>query len=280
MNRPLSFSDFVAAIANPVLQEEEDPYLFYLACDDSDLPDWELANKYLRPAPGVVIVEMLPAPKQIGGILLPEVMRETRTEDEAIPGFESSVGIVLAVGDHKDPRTGLWVELAVRPGERVLVVDGDGAEFSDFASGPWEAKYKVRIYGRVVPEENDFFSLPYQGYCEEVCYDEGIVAWVDGSMIAPTGRNILVRKDPFASMSASGFLVIPDIGQERAPKGTIVAAGPDCDDGIKEGMRCVYQPETEMAFRDANDPDLRMIHELAVLTCIEPEPPTLVVLES
>lgn len=259
--------DHIATSATSVLYEESDPFRFYLACDETHVPDWQAAQKVLKPRPGVVIVEMLRAPTRIGLIYLPSVALETRVDDEAVPGFESSLGIVLAVGDLPD------APLEVRPGDRVLCVDGDGVELEHLTVGDYRAQGKVRIYGVVQPEEDDYFTMPFKGYLEELPWHESIVGKMapgdKPEEMTPYETNVLVRKDPFKSLSAGG-LCIPDVGQERAPTATVVAVGKDCVD-TKVGQRVIFHPEGEMDYQDA-DPDLRMIRELAILTVIEDGP--------
>lgn len=249
--------DFIATTESPTLYEAQDPLRFYLACDDSNPPDWETAAKHLRPTEGVVIVEMLPAPKRVGVIWLPDVSRETRVEDETVAGFESSVGVVLAVGEG----------VPLSAGQRVLVLDGDGCEFEDFRAGAYIAKGMVRMFGRVAPEEDDTFTAPYQGYIENLPWEESIVAIIEGNDVQPTGTNILIQKDPFEHKSRSGIF-IPDVGQERASTATIIECGPDCRE-TANGNRIVYHPEGEAAFFDSENPDLRIIREIAVLTVVE-----------
>ncbi len=147
---------------------------------------------------------------------------------------------------------------------KVLVIDGDGVAFSGFKSKHYEAIGEVRMFGLVVPEPTENWSAPYEGYVEALPADQSIVAILDGMTVIPSGRNILLKKDPFETKR--GDLIIPDCGQERTSIGTVVRCGPDCED-VRPGHRVVFHPLTELSFVDSDDDDLRMIREETVL-CI------------
>lgn len=262
--RHCDYSDILAT--GGTLYQEWDPYTLYLRYDHESIPDWRAASKHLWCPAGKVVVEMLQVPEKVGNIYLPQTMRETHHHEytgQPIAGLEPSVGVVLQRGEGVD----------VEPGTLVLCVDGDGVEFGDFKAGEYAARGKVRMFGIVVPDSTDYFKPPYPGYHEVLEWSESIVATLqaggtqDMERIKPLGRNMLIRKDPFETKTESGIF-LPDVGQERTSRGTVVSIGADCRD-CAAGDVIVYHPEAEQAFYDADDPDLRIIHEETVLTIIE-----------
>lgn len=249
-----------SSIATPgtTFFRELDPYRLYLKYDETKIPDGETARKFLWCPPGKVVVEMLQAPEKVGELYIPERMRETYHHDitgEAVAGIEPSVGVVLAVGEDVD----------LDPGMKVLVIDGDGVAFRGFKTKNYEAMGEVRMYGLVVPDSTEHWSPPYEGYVESLPADQSLVAILDGMTVIPSGRNILIKKDPFETKTESG-LIIPDCGQERTSIGTVIRCGPDCED-VRPGHRIVFHPLTELSFVDSDDDSLRMIREETVL-CI------------
>ncbi len=262
----LSVEQFIRAGSD--FDARMDPLRLYLHADFKHLPDWQIASRHLSPARGIVVAENLKCPEKIGAIYITDAGKYTRWDDESgepIAGHEPSALCVLAVGpDVHD----------LKPGDLILACDGDGCEFEGFASGPYKAQMPVRFFGRYNPEGKD------QGVIERIGLDEGILATISEpapqmtpnevmSKIIPFRRNILIRKDPFQATTEGGILLC-DLAQERTSTGVIEAVGPLVTDA-KVGERHIYHPEGETEFKDSDDPDLRIIHDDALLSEIEPE---------
>lgn len=249
-----SFLDHVAV--GTTFFEQADPLRIYLAHDDTQSPDWQLASECIKPLPGNVVCESFPSPSKLGQIYLPERALTTYHDDlgNPIAGFEASVSVVLAAGKDVD----------LEPGQKVVVFDGDGLEMQNFTAGRYAAKEVVRMYGLVVPE-GEF----EEGYVESLPWEESILGVLGGNTIEtlkPTGSNVLVRKDAYQEQSETG-LIIPDVAQERSSIATVIAVGSGCR-YVKPGDRVVYHPLAEISFY-GEDPDMRMIREKAILTVIE-----------
>ncbi len=260
----LSVEQFIGVGAD--FDSRMDPLRLYLNADFESLPDWELARRHLSPPRGIVVAENLRCPEKIGSLYVTEAGKYTGWDDESgdpIAGFEPSILCVLAVGpDVSD----------LKPGDLILACDGDGVEFQEFESGPYRANMPVRFFGRYNPEGKE------QGFIERIELDEAIVATISDplpqmtpsevmSKIVPFRRNVLVRKDPFKSVTEGG-IILCDLAQERTSIGTIEAVGSQVVDAAI-GQKWVYHPEGETEFKDADDPDLRIIHEDALLSEIE-----------
>ncbi len=83
-------ADFAHLAAGGQFFRELDPYRLYLKYDDTRVPDWETATKYIWCPPGKVVVEMLSAPEKVGELYIPERMKETYNDElgDPIPGIE------------------------------------------------------------------------------------------------------------------------------------------------------------------------------------------------
>jgi hypothetical protein len=148
----------------------------YLACDPEHVPDWQTACGHIACLPGIVVVEMLKAPARIGSLYLPDEMRMTHWNEDGEPvaGMEPNVGIVLAVGlicqIQTDGETYVSLDSEIKPGDRVIVRDGDGVEVEGFTAGPFKAEGLVRIFGKVIP------NAARPDIVEDLPWEESIVA--------------------------------------------------------------------------------------------------------
>lgn len=245
---------------------EPDPLTIYLDHDPEHQPDYELAAKHLKCMDGCVVVEILRAPSKIGSIYLPVMASETHFDDAGDPvaGFESSLGVVLQSGQ------GCWL----KPGERVLVRDGDGLELSGATFGEYKTDAIVRLYGLVAPEADDTF-VPPPGYIEELPWEESIIAVLsersgynigNGQRYCPTGRNILLLRDEV--VRKIGMIELPDVALEDGPSHATVVAVGELVNSCKVGDRVLYHPLGKMDFFDRDHRNLRIIRERAVFAVI------------
>lgn len=239
----------------------------YIYCDyDSEaIPDWKKASQHIYPLPENLVVEMIP-PKETtqGGIFLPETALFTHYDenDAPIAGIEPSVGVVIGVGLNCEP---------FRYGDLVLCRDGDGICIDGFVSGDYEAQNEVRVFGQVVP------SGFGPGYSESMPIEESIFAVIDGERYAATGKNILIKKDPFET--SHGIIQTLSHTQERNLQATVVEVGPDVEleifdpetlepRTIRPGDRVLYIGNAQWDIRRFDNPDLSFIRERSILAVL------------
>lgn len=103
-------------------------------------PDYETASANIRCQRNVVVVEMMPIPRRVGGILLGGVGDRSRRDD---------VGMVVAC----DPDCGYY------PGQYVVCVYGTGQRMKNFWAGTYRAKCEVRIFGRTQMDSSDEYRI-------------------------------------------------------------------------------------------------------------------------
>jgi co-chaperonin GroES (HSP10) len=237
-----------------------DPTRIHLGADMSDLPDWEMASKAVRALPGVCVVEMLGAPEMsAGGLYIPERAKYTYyDDDEPFAGFEPSIAVVLSAGFGVD----------LEPGDMVLVRDGDGLEFPLLKCKGYASKRAVRFFGRVVPDPQEHRQGP--GYIEDLPWEESIVGVYKDMQIAQmTGFNILLERDAddIDRRTESGLILPDSAGENIASEAVVKMIGGKVTQ-CKPGDRVVYHPMACIDFFDSDNPRLRVVREMAVLTVV------------
>jgi co-chaperonin GroES (HSP10) len=197
---------------------------------------------------GMVVVEMLPAAKEVGGILLPDVVADK---------YRPDVAIVLATGP----------DVSLPVGSMVAVRPYDGEWIEGFDAGGYATKNQVRFVGRTAPLSGELDLIPW---------DETIPLQFDGEdfdMIA-TGHNLIIRRDPVIAQE-SGF-ELSEGAQYRTGLAEVLSVGPDCDlatrvGEVEVGDRIHYNAEGILDFAFGGDPDLAIIPDIAVNLLIRAE---------
>lgn len=91
--------------------------------------------------------------------------------------------------------------------------------------------------------------------------------------LRPLQDRVLVRRDP-VEVYFKGMILVPEIGQEKALKGTVLAVGPGqkWDDGsvllpqVKQGDRVLFSGSVNMPYSDlVGEGDLIMMSEKDIL---------------
>jgi len=233
-----------------------DPLRIHLDYDPKQFPDWEAGSRNIKAMPGCVVCEALSPAEKIGSLYVPDRVKHTYYEDdEPFAGFEPSLGVVLSAG------LGCWL----KPGQIVVMRDGDGLEFDEFSAGDYQSKQPVRFFGIIVPEE-----CLEPGYVEEMPWEESILAVVENMDIKQmTGKNILLERDEDdLSRKTDGGLILPDVVSENATSiATVVMTG-ELVNGCKVGDRVVYHPLGTLDFYDEAHKNRRVVREMAILAVV------------
>lgn len=184
--------------------------------------DWE-ACSCLKPAPGVVYVEMAPYEEKKGEIYLPD---ETQQRDRA------DCGVVLACGYERGeqipPR-----EMEIRAGDRVLVEPYRGTFLKSARFGPYEAKGWVRVYGLASGNWDEHHPVDWR---------QAILAVLDEkTTIRAVGRWLFIKRDRLEE--SKGGILLHDRAQKQSGMGTVVSVGADAAKlGYEPGQRIQFPP--------------------------------------
>lgn len=241
----------------------------YVEYDEEAIPDWKEASQHVYPLPGNLAVGMLPPKdKTKGGVFLTESSLQTWWQDDGTPvaGIEPSVGCVIGIGPNVDE---------FEYGDLVICLDGDGFCMEGFTAGSYEAQGEVRMLGKVVPVGMG------DGCIEDLPIEESVVAVLTGDPdypYRPTGRNVLIKKNPFQKQS--GMIHLLNQTQVRDCEATVIAVGPKLECAffdhqtldlrvLKVGDRVKYHSQACYDFRDGDNPDYAFIREIGILAVVE-----------
>lgn len=187
---------------------------------------WQDAS-CLKPAPGVVYVEMAPYVEKRGELCLPEQVQQMDRAD---------CGIVLACGFERG-NASPPKEMEIRPGEMALVEPCRGTWLKDAQFGPYKAKGWVRVYG--LSSGNWDEHHPYH-------WSEAILAVIDDyhteqKTIRAVGNWLVVKKDKYEE--SKGGVLLTWQSQRHPGMGTIISAGQKAQKtGYEAGQRIQFPP--------------------------------------
>lgn len=165
-----------------------------------------------------VLVQMLPAPKRQGLVLL--------TDAVAHPLCDCGL-VVESASD------------AFKRGDTVLVWPYSGKRVADFHTSEWSAGTEVRFYGNSGGKMLDFERGDPLSAPEKVAPERQILMVLTENAWTPTGANLLVRARPLDGQSDGG-VYLPLSAQTRDCVAEVVAVGPRVDIGAEPGDKVVY----------------------------------------
>lgn len=190
--------------------------------------DWQAAESCIRPAPGVVYVEMAHYAESIRSVLLPDFVKQKLRAD---------AGIVIASGKARS-KTDHPKDSCLEPpraGTRVLVLPYKGDGYIGFHIGEtYRAQGVVRVYGIASTEKT----------LELTDWTDSIVAELESEHRArPVGKWVLLRRDP--RIKTEMGLELPESQWYRTGKATVVDAGlkAQTDAGLKAGQKVHYKQD-------------------------------------
>ena len=86
-------------------------------------------------------------------------------------------------------------------------------------------------------------------------------------MLKPLSKNIVLKKEEAEQKTASGIILTTE-SKEVPSQATVVAVGPKCESGLKEGDKVVYKNYSGTKVT-INDEDLIVIDEEDILASIQ-----------
>lgn len=187
--------------------------------------NWQ-ACSCLKPAKGIVYVEMSPYEEKRGELFLSD---ETKQRDRA------DCGVVLACGyergDDIPPR-----DMEVRPGDVVLVEPYRGTWLQNCSFGDYAAEGWVRVYGLASGSWDEV---------HETSWNDAIMAVIDEyqtkTKIKAVGKWLFIERDVL--QESVGGVLLTDRGQKQSGMATVLSAGAEAQkQGFEEGQRIQFPP--------------------------------------
>ena len=186
------------------------------------------ACKHLKPAPGIVYVEMAPYEEKRGALFLAD---ETQQRERA------DAGVVLACGLEREKKEDVqpWREMDIRPGDRVLVEPYRGTWLKGAKFGDYEAKGWVRVYGLASGNWDEYHPTDWRSAILAT-YDE-----TKENSIRATGKWLFIERDKIEE--SAGGVILTERSQKQSGLATIISVGSSAyKAGYREGMRIQFPP--------------------------------------
>jgi len=88
----------------------------------------------------------------------------------------------------------------------------------------------------------------------------------------PCGDRVLIRPDIESGekRTASGLVIIPDVGKTRPTTGTIVSIGPDCDEAFEPGDKVLFGKYAGSDIK-LNEEEVTIVRQEDILGVIQEE---------